>query len=188
MDTCFNIYMAGVGGQGIGLLSEILARAADYAGLQVRGCDTHGLAQRGGMVTSHLRLGRSWSPLIPDGEADLVIALERHEAVRAADSMLRPGGTMVWYDTSLQPLDVRMGLTPALATADIQQLAQTRGIREFRVLLDDLPDPRMQNMALVSSILSNGLIPGLGKAPVRKAMKDLMTGLVLEANLALLPA
>jgi indolepyruvate ferredoxin oxidoreductase beta subunit len=188
MDTCFNIYMAGVGGQGIGLLAEILARAADYAGLAVRGCDTHGLAQRGGMVTSHLRLGRSWSPLVPDGGADLVIALERHEAVRAADSMLRVGGTMIWYDTSLQPLDVRMGLVPALETDDIQQVAEARGIRAIRVSREDLPDARMQNTALVSSILTNELIPGLGKAQVRKAMKDLLTGAVLEANLALLPA
>ncbi|MFH2114422.1 MAG: 2-oxoacid:acceptor oxidoreductase family protein, partial [Spirochaetota bacterium] len=183
METCFNIYMTGVGGQGIGLLAEILARAADYAGLAVRGCDTHGLAQRGGMVTSHLRLGHSWSPLIPDGGADLVVALERHEAVRAVDSMLKPGGTMIWYDTSLQPLDVRMGLVPALDADVIQQVAEARGIRAIRVYLDDLPDSRMQNIALVSGILSNELIPGLGKAQVRKAMKDLMTGAVLEANL-----
>ncbi len=188
MDTCFNIYMTGVGGQGIGLLAEILARAADYAGLPVRGCDTHGLAQRGGMVTSHLRLGRSWSPLIPDGGADLVIALERHEAVRAAGDMLRDGGTMIWYDTSLQPLDIRMGLVAVLETGDVQLVAEAMGFRSIRVCRDDLPDTRMQNTALVAGILSNELIPGLGKAQVRKAMKDLMTGVVLEANLALLPA
>jgi indolepyruvate ferredoxin oxidoreductase beta subunit len=180
--------MTGVGGQGIGLLAEILARAADYAGISVRGCDTHGLAQRGGMVTSHLRLGRSWSPLIPDGGADLVIALERHEAVRAAEDMLRPGGSMIWYDTSLQPLDVRMGLVTALETDDVQQVAEARGIRAIRICHDDLPESRMQNIALVAAILSYELIPGLGKVQVRKAMKDLMTGSVLEANLALLPA
>jgi indolepyruvate ferredoxin oxidoreductase, beta subunit len=186
MDTCFNIYMAGVGGQGIGLLAEILARAADYAGLQVRGCDTHGLAQRGGMVTSHLRLGRSWSPLVPDGEADLVIALECHEAVRAADSMLKPGGTLIWYDTSLQPLAVRRGEEAAVEQADVLRVAEARGARAIRVTQEGLPDPRMQNVALVASILSQELIPGLGKAQVRKAMKDLMTGAVLEANLGLL--
>jgi len=102
--------------------------------------------------------------------------------------MLRTGGTLIWYDTSLQPLDVRMGLVPALETDDIQRVAEAREIRAIRVCLDDLPDARMQNIALVSCILSNALIPGLGKAQVRKAMKDLMTGAVLEANLALLPA
>ena len=51
-----NIFMIGVGGQGIGLLSEVLLRAADYAALRVKAVDTHGLAQRGGVVVSHLRL------------------------------------------------------------------------------------------------------------------------------------
>ncbi|MBW2538534.1 MAG: 2-oxoacid:acceptor oxidoreductase family protein, partial [Deltaproteobacteria bacterium] len=51
----FNVYMTGVGGQGIGLLSEILLRAADHAGHTVKGVDTHGLAQRGGIVVSSLR-------------------------------------------------------------------------------------------------------------------------------------
>ena len=50
----FNIYLTGVGGQGIGLISEILLRAADYAGFNVKSVDTHGLAQRGGIVVSQI--------------------------------------------------------------------------------------------------------------------------------------
>jgi indolepyruvate ferredoxin oxidoreductase beta subunit len=94
---------------------------------------------------------------------------------------------MIWYDTSLQPLDVRMGLAPALETDDVQRVAEAQGIHAIRVCLAELPDSRMQNIALVASILSHELIPGLGKVHVRRAMKDLMTGTVLEANLALLP-
>jgi indolepyruvate ferredoxin oxidoreductase, beta subunit len=106
----FDIYMLGVGGQGIGLLSEALARAADHAGIQVRGVDTHGLAQRGGTVVSNLRLGpRAFSPLVEIGTADLVIALERHEAVRGVSRYLRENGTLVYYDAVWQPLDVRLG-------------------------------------------------------------------------------
>ncbi len=52
-----NIYMAGVGGQGIGLLSEVLLRGLDKTGVTVRGVDTHGLAQRGGVVVSQIRTG-----------------------------------------------------------------------------------------------------------------------------------
>ena len=55
----FNIYITGVGGQGIGLLSETLLRSADHAGLNVKAVDTHGLAQRGGIVISHLRFGEN---------------------------------------------------------------------------------------------------------------------------------
>ena len=73
----FNIYLTGVGGQGIGLLIEILLRAADHAGFPVKGVDTHGLAQRGGIVVSQIRIGEeAHSPLIRQGEADLVVALE----------------------------------------------------------------------------------------------------------------
>jgi indolepyruvate ferredoxin oxidoreductase beta subunit len=87
----FNIYLSGVGGQGIGLLSEIILRAADHAGHAAKAVDTHGLAQRGGIVVSQIRLGASaHSPLIPAGQADLAIGLERHEALRA---MQRPCAT-----------------------------------------------------------------------------------------------
>ena len=61
-----NIYMAGVGGQGIGLLAEVLTRACVAAGYNVRGCDTHGLAHRGGVVVSHLRIGKDLlGPRVP---------------------------------------------------------------------------------------------------------------------------
>lgn len=99
-----NIYMIGVGGQGIGLLSETLIRAADYAGLKVRGVDTHGLAQRGGTVQSHLRIGEGiYSSLIQKGRADIVIGLERNEALRGMETYLKEGGTLIYYDTSWQP-------------------------------------------------------------------------------------
>ena len=77
----FNIYLSGVGGQGIGLLSELILRAVDHAGQPVKAVDTHGLAQRGGIVVSHIRIGPAvFSPLIRPHQADLVVALERHEA------------------------------------------------------------------------------------------------------------
>jgi len=79
MNDVFNVYMIGVGGQGIGLLSEILIRSADYAGLNAKGVDTHGLAQRGGTVQSHLRIGdKVHASLIRKGTADLVISLENN--------------------------------------------------------------------------------------------------------------
>ena len=55
----FNIYLTGVGGQGIGLISEIIMRAADHGGHPVKSVDTHGLAQRGGIVVSQIRIGET---------------------------------------------------------------------------------------------------------------------------------
>ncbi|HSO18190.1 MAG TPA: 2-oxoacid:acceptor oxidoreductase family protein, partial [Desulfosarcina sp.] len=104
----FDIHLAGVGGQGIGLISEIILRAADHAGHPVKSVDTHGLAQRGGIVVSQIRIGEpAFSPLIAPGRAHLAICLERHEALRAAGTALREGGSLVYYDTVWQPLSVR---------------------------------------------------------------------------------
>lgn len=187
MSRPFNLYLCGVGGQGIGLLSELLARAADHAGLEVHGCDTHGLAQRGGMVTSHLRLGRARSPLVPDGQADLVVALERTEALRAVRDMLRHAGTLVWYDAEWQALDARLGRNAAIAEADVRAVASRKGAAAWRVYREDLPDSRMQNVAIVAELLRRGLLPGVTRAHVEAALADLMGGTALAANLALLP-
>ena len=87
-----NIYLSGVGGQGIGMLTETLGQACLAAGHAVHGCDTHGLAQRGGTVISHLRLGDGvFTPRVPEGEAHLVIALERLESLRGVQTHLRGG-------------------------------------------------------------------------------------------------
>jgi indolepyruvate ferredoxin oxidoreductase beta subunit len=179
----FNVFMIGVGGQGIGLLSEVLIRAADAAGLPVVGCDTHGLAQRGGTVVSHLRIGAgAHSPLVEECSADLVLALERHEALRAMRTMLKDTGTMVWYDASWQPLDVRLGRTAEVSGSDIETEAAGRAITQYRVTVPGLDDPRMQNIAVLAETARRILIPGLLPRHYERAMEDLMDGQMLEAN------
>ena len=78
-----NILFCGVGGQGILLASEVTAYSLLAAGMDVRKSEVHGMAQRGGSVTAHLRYGdKVYSPLISAGEADIVVAFEMMEAVR----------------------------------------------------------------------------------------------------------
>ena len=78
-----NILFCGVGGQGILLASEVTAYSLLAAGMDVRKSEVHGMAQRGGSVTAHLRYGDTvYSPLISPGEADIVVAFETLEAVR----------------------------------------------------------------------------------------------------------
>ena len=111
----FNIYLIGVGGQGIGLLSEAIIRACDYAGYPVKGVDTHGLAQRGGTVISHIRIGNGvYTPLIQEGNADLVVALERNEALRGLNTYLKDGGTLIYYNALWQTLATSLGLVLAV--------------------------------------------------------------------------
>ena len=182
----YNIYLTGVGGQGIGLLSEALLRAADHAGHAVKAVDTHGLAQRGGIVVSQIRLGEDvYTPLIAAGEADLVVALERHEALRAAIGHLRAGGTLLWYDALWQPLDVRLGTCPAIERADVEKHCAAHAIRAEPVVLSDLSDARMQNMALLGRLARLRLVPEVGAEHYRQALADLMEGAMLEQNLSL---
>jgi indolepyruvate ferredoxin oxidoreductase beta subunit len=82
--TNIDVLLVGVGGQGILTTSGILARAALKSGVNVLTAETHGMAQRGGSVEVHVRMGDVHSPLIPYGSADVVISLELVEAVRYA--------------------------------------------------------------------------------------------------------
>jgi indolepyruvate ferredoxin oxidoreductase beta subunit len=182
----FNIHLAGVGGQGVGLLSEILLRGADHAGLKVKGVDTHGLAQRGGVVVSQLRLGsRVYSPLIFQNEADLVVALERHEALRGINTALKDGGTLIYYNTAWQPLEVRLNLAEPVSEALISKQCQKRNIREISIFKADLKDARMQNIVLLANIDKYSLIPGVKKEHYLQAMDDLLQGRLLEDNVEL---
>lgn len=182
--TKLDIYITGVGGQGIGMLSEVLIRAADHAGLTVKGVDTHGLAQRGGVVVSYLRIGKgAHSPLIEPGQADLVVALERHEALRGMQTMLKRGGHLIYYNTVWQPLDVRLKKTPEVSTDDIVQNAQARDITVYEVSCVSLPDERMQNMAVLGEITRQELIPEVTREHYQAAMGDLMPHAMLAANL-----
>jgi indolepyruvate ferredoxin oxidoreductase beta subunit len=80
----FNIVITGIGGQGVLTLANIISEAALKQGYDVKGSELHGLAQRGGTIPCHVRFGKKmYSPLVLEGEADLVIALEPLEALRA---------------------------------------------------------------------------------------------------------
>ncbi len=182
----FNIYLCGVGGQGIGLLCEIILRAADYAGYTAKAVDTHGLAQRGGSVVSHVRLGdRVHTPLIPESQADLVIGLERHEALRGIQVALRNGGTLLYYDTVLQPLGVRLGKDVEISNGDLERACTSRQCLIHAVSWPELQDPRMQNIVVLAALDRLRLVPELKQDHLLQAMDDLMTGAMLENNLAL---
>jgi indolepyruvate ferredoxin oxidoreductase beta subunit len=90
-----SILLVGVGGQGVVLASAIIADAALRTGLDVKQSEVHGMSQRGGVVSSHLRFGdRVHSPLIEPGAADAVVALEWNEGLRALPA-LRPGAALI---------------------------------------------------------------------------------------------
>jgi indolepyruvate ferredoxin oxidoreductase beta subunit len=98
-----NILIVGVGGQGVLLASEILSLLAMDAGLDVKKSEVHGMSQRGGVVSSHVRIGRQvYAPTIGHGEADILMSFEAAECVRALP-WLKPSGTVISSHTRLVP-------------------------------------------------------------------------------------
>ncbi|MGE5503114.1 MAG: indolepyruvate oxidoreductase subunit beta [Actinomycetota bacterium] len=109
-DVITNILVCGIGGQGVMTAAEILAQTAIDKGYDVKKSEVAGMAQRGGVVTSHVRFGRKvLSPVITPGTADLLVAFEVAEGSRWAD-YLRPGGVAMVNTIRLPPPVVSSGL------------------------------------------------------------------------------
>jgi indolepyruvate ferredoxin oxidoreductase beta subunit len=104
-----NILLVGVGGQGILLASEILSETVMLAGFDVKKSEIHGMSQRGGSVVSHVRYGREvFSPIVPEGEGDILFGFELMETSRYL-SLLKPGGTVIANDLRIAPPSILMG-------------------------------------------------------------------------------
>jgi len=104
-----SVVLAGVGGQGIILASEITAQAAMLAGFDVKTNEVHGMAQRGGSVIGQIRYGKKvYSPIVAKGTARVLVAIEQIEALRYSD-YLQPDGTAVVNSQAIIPVTVSSG-------------------------------------------------------------------------------
>lgn len=106
-----NIMIVGVGGQGSLLASRILGALYLEQGMEVKVSEVHGMSQRGGSVVTYVRAGQLIaSPIIPQGEADIILAFEPLEALRWAH-YLKPGGSIVYSTQEISPMPVLTGAT-----------------------------------------------------------------------------
>ena len=132
-----NILLAGVGGQGTVLAAKVLAQAAQDKGWKVRTAETIGMAQRGGSVVSHVRMGNEGeavhAPLLAQQSADVVIAFEPAEAARVLP-FLKLGGLVVTASTAVQPVTASLSKNPYRA-ADVLTALQSQV--ERLVIVDD---------------------------------------------------
>lgn len=104
-----NIMIVGVGGQGTLLTSRILGGITLHAGYDVKLSEVHGMAQRGGSVVTFVRYGEAVTePIVEEGQADVLIAFERLEALRYAH-FLKPGGVLIVNDQRINPITVLTG-------------------------------------------------------------------------------
>ena len=96
VDTVKNVLIVGVGGQGVIMVSKVLARICQLQGYSVKQSEVHGMAKRGGTVFSHVRFGsKVWSPTIPKGKSDILVALEWAEGLRWLNQLNRKTGTLI---------------------------------------------------------------------------------------------
>lgn len=107
MDKNYNILIIGVGGQGIILASDIVTKAAMFAGFDAKKSEIHGMSQRGGSVFSHIRYGKKvFSPVIPEKEVDVLISLEEMETLRWLN-YLNENSKIVFTKSQILPLEVK---------------------------------------------------------------------------------
>jgi indolepyruvate ferredoxin oxidoreductase beta subunit len=126
-----NVLLAGVGGQGVLLASEVLAGVAALAGHRVKKSEVHGMAQRGGSVVSHLRFGAEvHSPLIPAGEADFLVSFEKLETLRYLP-LLHEGSVVIVNSQEILPLPVSTGRMAY--PQDIEARLRATGLRHWFV-------------------------------------------------------
>lgn len=122
-----NIVLTGIGGQGTVLAAKTLAQAAQARGWHVRTAETIGMAQRGGSVVSHVRMGdcgeQVAAPLVSEGCADMLIAFEPGEGVRMMP-ILKPGGVMVTASRVVQPVTASLSAEPYEAEEVLSALAK----------------------------------------------------------------
>ena len=192
-----DVLLAGVGGQGTVLAAKVLAQAAQDKGWQVRTAETIGMAQRGGNVTSHVRMGNGgeevFAPLLAHGTADLVIAFEPGEAARVL-SFLAPNGVLVTATTPIQPVTAALSSVPYRADRVEQRLeAQLAGKEASFVAVDDaalvrtVGSRKVLNTLLLARALAAGHVP-LDVDDLRHAIEVCVKPAFVQLNLAAIEA
>jgi len=156
-DESLNILIVGVGGQGVLLASEIISEAAMKSGYDIKKSEVHGMSQPGGVVSSHVKIApKVYSPTIQYGQADVLIAFEQAEGLRALDWM-KSGGVAIVSTTMLVPAIVTSSkkLTyPEDAVGEMKRKAERVIIVPADKIAAELGNPRVVNTILLG-VLSN---------------------------------
>ena len=180
-----NILICGIGGQGTVLAAKLLDQAALLCGLTVHSAETIGMAQRGGSVVSHVRIGENcWSPLITLGQADMIISFEMTEAVRNIQYLKR-GGTIV----------VNKKVTLSSVCAGKENSADENSLLEFlnkncgsvcvvdsEKICCELGTSKVVNTILLGAAASRG-INGISIEKIKEALRTTVKPVLVDINI-----
>ncbi|HPX12228.1 MAG TPA: indolepyruvate oxidoreductase subunit beta [Syntrophales bacterium] len=177
-----SILIAGVGGQGVLKASDILSAVIIEAGMDVKKSEVHGMAQRGGCVTSHVRYGsRVYSPLARKGDVDLILSFEKLETLRYLD-YLKEGGRVIINDLEVYPPSVNMGEAeyPPNVIDLVADHVDTVEVVDASEKAARLGDPRMVNTILLG-VLSRHM--DIDSAVWEKVLRKTFPPKVVEKNI-----
>lgn len=179
-----NIIIAGVGGQGTLLASKIISEAALRKGLFVRTSETIGMAQRGGSVSSHVRIGaQNTSPVIPPRHADILLGFELAEAARMIPRLAAGAQGVINIDKII-PTNVSLGKGVYLAEEYLMLLKDSLPDGVFisgAPLALEAGDPRTLNIVMLGAACGAGILP-FGTDAIREAMKNCIRPKLMAIN------
>ena len=170
-----NVSLVGVGGQGIILTADILAKTAAIAGLKVKKSEIHGMAQRGGSVSSQVRFGNDVaSPVIQDGTSDILVSFDKLEAVRNAH-LLAKGGVAIVNDLYLVPVTVSSGQQKDVDNLDarVSAIPGLKLIDAMKIAVEDVGNARTMNMVVAGAL---SVFTPFAEADWMRAMEEMLAG------------
>ncbi len=187
----YNILLTGVGGQGLMSLAAIIGEACVASEIQVVTQEQHGLAQRSGSISAHIRIGEAFSPMVPYGTADLIISMEASESLRYIE-YLKTGGTIVSSSRLMHPVietnkivaNRRENLEYVTLDAIKENLVKvTKDIHliDSTALASEAGNPRTENVVLLGAASSIDGFP-LTAEQLVDAIKSIVPGRTVEQN------
>jgi len=184
----YNIVITGVGGQGNVMASRVLANMLVRRGYKVTIGETFGMSQRGGSVMSHIRVSRTavWSPQIPKGRADLIVAIEPLEAIRVLLDYGNPAVKVLVNMRPIYPVGVITGESDYPSEEKIREAVGN--LSEKARFLDATAEALALGNPILGNIVMIGAVSGLGELPIDRELFDAviregMPATRVEANL-----
>ncbi len=179
-----NIVLCGVGGQGTVLASKLIAAAAMKKNIPVMSAETIGMAQRGGSVFSHIRMGEGlYAPMIAKGTADIIIGFEPGEAVRQLP-YLREGGQVIVSQRAIMPVTATLSGTPYSGgemTAYLKDHIPNLIIVDTERACRKIGSPKVLNLLLLGAAIHSGAL-GLNEDEIKDAVRERLPERFHELN------
>ncbi len=176
-----NVSLVGVGGQGILLTAELLARTAALSGMDVKKSEIHGMAQRGGSVISSVRFGTEvFSPIIPEGQSDILVAFDRLEALRWAHFLTKDGKVLM-NNVDLVPITVTSGQQNPVTDFETRLAKSLPNVVTIDALkiAQELGNERTMNMVIAGAL---SILAPFKESMWKKAMQERLPAKLLEIN------